>query len=132
MGIKFKCLADRPWKKCWIYKEFEHELKDENNETITITERLGCKSTHHAGYQVESNCDNGIEWSGSYRVCAVTLLSATKSEDEQWRCMVKEEVFIGKPSFTKDPENLALTINKKTTTEKPKTEKPKTEKPTTN
>ena len=35
--IKFKCLADRPWKKCWIYKDFE---------------QLGCKSTHHAGYQV--------------------------------------------------------------------------------
>ena len=52
--IKFKCLADLPWKKCWIYKEFERELKDENNETITITEKLGCKSTHHAGYQVDT------------------------------------------------------------------------------
>ena len=81
--------------------------------------------------QVESNCDNGIEWSGSFRVCAVTLLSATKSEDEQWRCKVEEEVFIGEPSFTETPESLALTINKKTTTEKPTTEKPTTEKPTT-
>ena len=56
--IKFKCLANRPWKKCWIYKEFERELKDENNETITITEKLGCKSTHHAGYQVDIRIQN--------------------------------------------------------------------------
>jgi len=41
--IKFKCLANRPWKKCWIYKEFE---------------QLGCKSTHHAGYQVDIKIQN--------------------------------------------------------------------------
>ena len=41
--IKFKCLANRPWKKCWIYKEFE---------------QLGCKSTHHAGYQVDIRIQN--------------------------------------------------------------------------
>ena len=43
--IKFKCLADKPWKKCWIYKEFK-------NPKTQIDEKLGCKSTHHAGYQV--------------------------------------------------------------------------------
>ena len=53
-NIKFKCLADRPWKKCWIYKEFE--TKDEDNNTIT--EKLGCKSTHHAGYQVDIRIQN--------------------------------------------------------------------------
>ena len=42
--IKFKCLADRPWKKCWIYKQFTNAEKQ--------VEKLGCKSTHHAGYQV--------------------------------------------------------------------------------
>ena len=41
--IKFKCLANRPWKKCWIYKEFG---------------QLGCKSTHHAGYQVDIRIQN--------------------------------------------------------------------------
>lgn len=43
--IKFKCIADRPWKKCWIYKKFK-------NAETQIEEKLGCKSTHHAGYQV--------------------------------------------------------------------------------
>ena len=43
--IKFKCIADRPWKKCWIYKNF-------TNAETQIEEKLGCKSTHHAGYQV--------------------------------------------------------------------------------
>ena len=43
--IKFKCIADRPWKKCWIYKQF-------TNAETQIEEKLGCKSTHHAGYQV--------------------------------------------------------------------------------
>merc|ERR1711953_866383 len=114
--IKFKCLADRPWKKCWIYKEFK-------NPKTQIDEKLGCKSTHHAGYQVESNCDNGIEWSGSFRECSVTLLNANITEDTKWKCMMEEEVFIADPAdkTSKVASNgpIQLTIKKKPAAEAP-------------
>ena len=60
-------------------------------------------------WKVESNCDNGIEWSGSFRECSVTLLNATIGEDEKWNCKMEEELFIGTPM--NNSTKLTLTIN---------------------
>ena len=65
-------------------------------------------------FQVEANCDNGIEWYGSYKECAVAVLNATKKEDQEWFCELEEDRFIvqqNEPIGTAKSQNLTLTIN---------------------